>query len=109
MAQLAQKQEEAIPKLIIGNKCDLGKAERCVTLEEGQALADKFGATFFEASAKSGLNVTTLFTRIGELALERISKEDDGVETTRQITDGKKTLTDRTSAITKRFNCCSRS
>lgn len=35
MAQLAQKQDESVPKVIIGNKCDLGKSERCVTFEEG--------------------------------------------------------------------------
>lgn len=52
MNQVNERQTSDIPKIIVGNKCDLKPQERCVTIEEGKALADKFGANFFEASAK---------------------------------------------------------
>mmetsp|Transcript_14163 Transcript_14163/g.13984 ORF Transcript_14163/g.13984 Transcript_14163/m.13984 type:complete len:101 (-) Transcript_14163:95-397(-) len=37
---------------------------------EGQALADKYGMTFFETSAKSGLNVEAAFRAIAERVCE---------------------------------------
>jgi hypothetical protein len=53
--------------VLIGNKCDLVH-HRQVTQEQGQALADKYGWSFLETSAKSGQNVTEAFmaaARIG--------------------------------------------
>lgn len=45
-----------IPKVVVGNKCDL-EEKREVTREEGQRMADNYGATFFEISAKTNVNV----------------------------------------------------
>ena len=36
--------------LIVGNKIDRQSTERCVSTEEGSALADEFGAAFMEIS-----------------------------------------------------------
>lgn len=49
--------------VIVGNKCDLD-ASREVTYEEGKEIADSKNALFFEASAKTGENVTKVFTAI---------------------------------------------
>lgn len=46
--------------ILIGNKSDL-ESEREVSFDEGKALADKYGITFLEGSAKTGENVNELF------------------------------------------------
>ncbi|CAG7836180.1 unnamed protein product [Allacma fusca] len=58
---LRVKGEDKIPMVLVGNKCDL-ENERAVGIEEGSSLADKFGVSFFEASAKSRINVNEIFT-----------------------------------------------
>jgi small GTP-binding protein len=47
-------------KTIVGNKVDL-ESERKVAGSDGQRLAKKMGAEFFETSALSGSNVETMF------------------------------------------------
>ena len=62
----------AIPLMLVGNKADL--PDRAVTTEEGQTLSDKLGIIYYEASAKNGDNINTLFTTLGERLLgSRIS------------------------------------
>lgn len=75
MAQISQRQEENVPKIIVGNKCDFRSRDRCVSYEEGKELAKKHGASFVEASAKEGLNVDTIFQTLGELVLDKLQKE----------------------------------
>jgi GTPase SAR1 family protein len=41
---------------MMGNKCDL-KGERAVQREEGELLAKKIGAIFYETSALENINV----------------------------------------------------
>merc|ERR1712227_117411 len=50
------------PIVVVGNKCDL-ENERNVTYEEGQELTKRLGETavFFEASAKTNINVDEVF------------------------------------------------
>eukprot|EP01112_Ceratiomyxa_fruticulosa_P009231 TRINITY_DN2404_c0_g1_i1.p1 TRINITY_DN2404_c0_g1~~TRINITY_DN2404_c0_g1_i1.p1 ORF type:complete len:186 (-),score=22.08 TRINITY_DN2404_c0_g1_i1:79-636(-) len=52
--------------ILVGNKCDLG-SYRKVSTEEGQRLADSFGATFFETSAKDRINVAEAFVHLVRL------------------------------------------
>ncbi len=47
-------------KALVGNKCDK-EDEKVVTTEMGKALADEFGLRFWEASAKSGYNISEIF------------------------------------------------
>jgi small GTP-binding protein len=54
-----------IPLMLIGNKADL--PDRAVTTTEAQALAEKMGITYFEASAKNGQNVNQLFEKLAGL------------------------------------------
>ena len=42
--------------LVVGNKCHL-EEYREVTREEGEMMAASIGATFFEVSAKTGVNI----------------------------------------------------
>lgn len=46
------------------NKSDLA-TKRAVPADEAQAYADENGLLFMEASAKTGVNVTDIFTAIG--------------------------------------------
>ena len=50
------KDAYSCPWIIIGNKCDL-ESERQVETHEGEKMAEKYGALFFETSAKFGINV----------------------------------------------------
>ncbi|CAI2379120.1 unnamed protein product [Moneuplotes crassus] len=75
--------EENCKLIIVGNKLDL-EEQRCVSVEEGERLAEMNDAAFFETSAKTGLNVQgvfeTLITKIVE-CLKQMEKEktkDDG-------------------------------
>lgn len=48
--------------VLCGNKCDV--AERAVTKKEGEELAKKWGVSFFETSAKDGINITQSFEAV---------------------------------------------
>ena len=54
---------------LVANKCDLYEIE-CVSVEEGNNLADKIGAIFQKTSAKSGVGIDNLFQNLGRLYLE---------------------------------------
>lgn len=49
-----------ISKILVGNKSDL-EDTRQITKEEGKKLAEKHGMLFFETSAKTGVNVESVF------------------------------------------------
>jgi len=51
---------QKIPMVLVGNKCDLAD-QRLVTTDEGQALADKLGCAFLEASARTKYNLDKVF------------------------------------------------
>jgi Ras-related protein Rab-1A len=50
-----------IPKILVGNKCDINSSDRQVTAEEGQAYARTLGAQFVETSAREGTEVNRMF------------------------------------------------
>lgn len=64
-----------VPIVIVGNKCDL-TAQRQVSYEELQKLANEWNAAGVEASAKQNQNVTEIFQQI----LEKVEglKASDG-------------------------------
>ena len=56
-----------VPIVIAGNKLDLdGPGERAVTKEEGQRLANQYGAKFLECSAKTNENIREIFEQLVE-------------------------------------------
>jgi GTPase KRas protein len=57
---LSAKDADNVPLVIVGNKCDLEDA-RDVSTADGVALANSYGAEFFEGSAKSRKNVDEAF------------------------------------------------
>ena len=61
---LKQIEQHAVPgvrKILVANKVDRPENEKKIDSERGKALAEEHGLLFFEASAKSGLNVHEIF------------------------------------------------
>lgn len=52
-----------IPRILVGNKTDLGKG-RVITAEEGASVAAKLGCKFMECSAKSNTGVDRVFNAL---------------------------------------------
>ncbi|CAF3872289.1 unnamed protein product [Rotaria magnacalcarata] len=62
--------------VLVGNKCDL-EQDRAVTEERGKRLADQLGLEFFETSAKENINVKSVFERLVDIILEKMSDASD--------------------------------
>jgi len=58
-----------IPKILIGNKCDLDQT-RAVTTKEAKEYAIQKGMQYFEVSAKDNINVSETFTNFAALISE---------------------------------------
>ena len=53
--------------MLVGNKKDKvvdNPSTRIMSVEEGEALASKWGAEYIETSAKTGENVNVLFSKL---------------------------------------------
>jgi len=59
-------EEELVPIMLVGNKCDL-ESERTVSIDEGRQTAEKWGTGFVETSAKTGKNVDETFHQLVRL------------------------------------------
>eukprot|EP01130_Rhizamoeba_saxonica_P005226 TRINITY_DN2096_c0_g1_i1.p1 TRINITY_DN2096_c0_g1~~TRINITY_DN2096_c0_g1_i1.p1 ORF type:complete len:211 (-),score=59.14 TRINITY_DN2096_c0_g1_i1:53-643(-) len=60
---LRVKDEDDVPFVLVGNKCDLVE-QREVPTEKGQSLANELNCPFLEASAKTRQNVVEVFEAI---------------------------------------------
>ncbi len=70
-----------VPKVFVGNKCDLVE-ERQITEEELDAFAGEFDSGYYISSAKTGENVEEMFKKLGEVVLgERKEKKDQPTTT----------------------------
>lgn len=54
------KDTDRVPKVLIGNKCDLTES-RVVLTPDGEELAKKLSCSFFETSAKNNKNIEESF------------------------------------------------
>merc|ERR1712137_591409 len=70
---LRVKDEDKVPMVLVGNKCDL-EEERQVTAVEGQDLAKSFGCPIYETSAKQELMLKKLSMNLF-VKLEKIMKQ----------------------------------
>ena len=84
MTQINSLAPQDVKLIIVGNKIDM-EGERLVSVEEGMRLAEKYNIPFFEASAKTGHNVSEVFHAMGGLVLERAKKnQNNDTERTNQ-------------------------
>lgn len=85
---LRVKEEEMIPLLVVGNKCDL-EDRRQVSSEEAAAKALEWGVPYVETSAKTRANVDKVFFDLmREVRKKKMSETKDkngpsGAETTK--------------------------
>jgi len=77
---LRVKDEDEVPMVLIGNKCDL-EEERQVTTVEGQDLAKSFGCPIYETSAKARINVEEAFYQLVREIRKDIQKKSGGGST----------------------------
>jgi len=70
MRNIDQHANEAVVKVLLGNKMDMPE-KKLVKYEEGAALAKEFDIQFFETSAKSNVNVDEAFTTIARAIKDR--------------------------------------
>jgi len=75
MSQISQHNDDDIPKIIVGNKCDLPPNERIVSPEEGMLLAEKYKVPFLEASAKEGTNINEIFQLLGQKMVDKFKRQ----------------------------------
>eukprot|EP01112_Ceratiomyxa_fruticulosa_P008066 TRINITY_DN2091_c0_g2_i1.p1 TRINITY_DN2091_c0_g2~~TRINITY_DN2091_c0_g2_i1.p1 ORF type:complete len:188 (-),score=30.41 TRINITY_DN2091_c0_g2_i1:150-713(-) len=66
---------DTMPIMIVGNKCDLN-SDRVVSTEEGKELAKCLQAGFYEASAKTRLNVENVFIGLVKSVWEKQGRKD---------------------------------
>ena len=71
MAEIGKHASVNIPRILVGNKCDL-ESKRQVSFEEGQKLADHYGVRFLETSAKDSKNVEKTFALITHEIMRQI-------------------------------------
>lgn len=60
---LRAKDRDAVPLVLVGNKCDMA-SDRVITTGEGRKLAESFGCPFFETSAKKRLRVEECYSEL---------------------------------------------
>jgi GTPase KRas protein len=73
---LRVKEEEHVPMVLVGNKCDL-EDSRVVATSEGADLAKSFGCKFLESSAKSRINVEESFFELVREIRKSIGGDSD--------------------------------
>ena len=61
------------PIILVGHKLDL-EAKRVVCYQEGLEIAKKYGVAFIEASAKSDINIETIFKCTAEMCMIQSDK-----------------------------------
>ncbi|XP_045185116.2 uncharacterized protein LOC123543116 [Mercenaria mercenaria] len=69
----------SVPKVLIGNKCDLSE-QRCVTYEEAKSLAVINNMEYIETSANTNINVENAFGKLYAEISKKITKQAPPME-----------------------------
>jgi GTPase KRas protein len=80
---LRVKDEDHVPMVLVGNKCDL-EEERQVPTAEGSDLAKSFGCPFIESSAKQRINVEEAFFELVREIRKHRNKGAEGANNKKQ-------------------------
>ncbi|RID45689.1 hypothetical protein BRARA_I02394 [Brassica rapa] len=79
---IEQHASDNVNKILVGNKADMDESKK------GQALADEYGIKFFEASAKTNLNVEEVFFLIAKDIKQRLTDTDSRAEDEKKCITG---------------------
>lgn len=88
---LRVKEEDRVPMVLVGNKCDL-EDSRVVATSQGADLAKSFGCPFIESSAKSRINVEQAFFELVRAIRQSIEGANDSGDKKRKESGGKSGL-----------------
>ena len=75
VTQIKEEVSEKVTIILVGNKIDDEK-KRKVSTEEGEKMAKECGLSFYETSAKSGINIDSTFNELVTKTVEKYSKVD---------------------------------
>ena len=78
MRNIEQHATENVCKILVGNKSDVPEEKRRGSAARGEVMADEFGITFFETSAKAGFQVEDAFFSIARDCVSKIKAEGAG-------------------------------
>ena len=94
--------------LLCGNKCDL-EADREVTIERGQQLANDFDILFYEASARKSINIEQCFESLVKEVLEvqesKKEAENPEMPPIQLEKDKSRGINDKLIKVKQKINC----
>ncbi|KAJ8609542.1 hypothetical protein CTAYLR_006038 [Chrysophaeum taylorii] len=73
--QIREHAHKRVRLVLVGNKCD--KESRVVSTTEGEELAQRYGVSFFETSAKSNKNVDECYAAIARQTRDSLIELED--------------------------------
>ena len=71
--QIKEEVNDNVCIILVGNKIDM-EDQRVVTKEQGESMANEYGLTHYECSAKTGDNVEKSFNDLVKTTVENFSK-----------------------------------
>jgi small GTP-binding protein len=67
--QIQRVKDRTPPLLVAANKCDMVN-ERVVSTQDGEQVANQFGALFLEVSAKNRINIDKMYLDLADLVIK---------------------------------------
>ena len=81
--QIKEEVDEKVSIILVGNKID--KDDRVITKEQGESMAQEFGLTHYECSAKTGENVQQSLKDLVKTTVENFSKVVENIQLKKNI------------------------
>ena len=87
--QIKEEVDEKVSIILVGNKIDK-EDQRVITKEQGESMAQEFGLTHYECSAKTGENVQQSLKDLVKTTVENFSKVVENIQLKKNIKKKKK-------------------